>query len=62
MQLRKQWVDLEQENDEAGFMGVTLCCDKETGLMEIKQVGLIDRAIKTLGLDYGISKSKFTPY
>ena len=36
--------------------------DNATGLMEMKQVSLIDRVIKTLGLDDGMAKSKFTPF
>ena len=33
MQLRNQGVDLEQEDDTAGFLGVTLGRDKATSLM-----------------------------
>ena len=33
MNLRSQGVDLEQEDDAAGFLGVTLGCDEATGLM-----------------------------
>ena len=61
MNLRSQGVDLEQEDDAAGFLGVTLGCDEATCLMEIKQFGLIDRVIETLGLDDGMSKNKYTP-
>ena len=61
MELREQGVNLEQEDDAAGFLGVTLGRDETTGLMEMKQVSLIERVIKTLGLDDGIAKSKFTP-
>ena len=46
MNLRLQGVELEQEDDAAGFLGVTLGRDEETGLMEMKQVGLIDRPIQ----------------
>ena len=45
----------------AGFLGVALSQDEETGLMEMKQVGLIDRVIETLGLDDGMANGKFTP-
>ena len=61
MNLRLQGVDLEQEDDAAGFLGVTLGRDEATSLMEMKQVGLIDRVIETLGLDDGMSKNKYTP-
>ena len=42
-------------------MGVTLGCDETTGLMETKQVGLIDRVIEILGLNDGMAKGKVTP-
>ena len=62
MQLREQGVNLEQQDDAAGFLGVTLGCEEETGLMEMKQVGLINCVLETLGLDDGITKNKFIPY
>ena len=34
-------VDLEQEYDDAGFLGVTLDRDDRTGLLEMKPVRLI---------------------
>ena len=42
MQFREQGVDLEQEDDASGFLGVTLGRDKATGIMEMKQVVLIN--------------------
>ncbi|KAL7462943.1 hypothetical protein ACHAXS_003313 [Conticribra weissflogii] len=33
----------------------------ETGLLELKQTGLIDRVLNTMGLDVGTAKSKRTP-
>ena len=60
MQLREFGVDLEQEDDAAGFLGVTLERDPETSLLKMKQTGLIKRIIKALGLDDG-AKGKFTP-
>ncbi len=60
MQLRELGVDLEQEDDAAGFLGVTLERDPETSLLEMKQTGLIKRIIEALGLDNG-AKGKFTP-
>ncbi len=59
IQLRDLGVDLEQEDDAAGFPGVTLERDPETSLLEMKQTGLIKRIIKALGLDDG-AKGKFT--
>ncbi len=41
-------VDLEQEDDAAGFLGVTLDRDASTSLLEIKQTGLIKRVIEAL--------------
>ncbi len=61
MQLRDLGADLKQEDDAAGFLGVTLECNPETGLLEMKQTGLINRVIKALGLDDGCAKGKYTP-
>jgi hypothetical protein len=61
MDLRKLGVDLEQEDDAAGFLGVTLDCNASTGLLEMKQTGLIKQVIEALGLDDGYSKGKHTP-
>ena len=61
MLLRELGVDLEQEDDAAGFLGVTLERDPETNLLEMKQTGLIKRVIETLGLDDGLVKGKHTP-
>jgi hypothetical protein len=41
MQLRELEIDLEKEDDVARFLGVTLEWDPETGLLEMKQTGLI---------------------
>ena len=38
MNLRSQGVDLEQEDDAAGFLGVTLGRDEATGIMEMKKL------------------------
>ena len=54
-------VDLEQEDDAAGFLGVTLNRDVSTGRLEMKQIGLIKRVIEALGLDDGYAKGKHTP-
>ena len=61
MQLRDCGVDLEQEDDAAGFLGVTLERDEITGLLEMKQTGLIQRVIEAVGMDDGNVKGKFTP-
>ncbi len=61
MQLRELGVDLEQEDDAAGFLGVTLEQDPETGLLEMKLTGQIKQVIKALGLDDGLVKGKYTP-
>ena len=37
----------------AGFLGVSMECDSNTGLLEMKQTGLIGRVIEALGLDDG---------
>jgi hypothetical protein len=54
-------VALEQEEDAAGFLGVDFVYDKSTGLIEMKQTGLIKRVIEALCLDDGYVKGKHTP-
>jgi hypothetical protein len=54
VQLRELGKDLKQENDATGFLGVTLERDPETGLLEMKQTGLIKQDIKALGLAKGM--------
>jgi hypothetical protein len=61
LKLRKLGLDLEQEDDAAGFLGVTLDCNGPSGLLEMKQTGLIKRVIEALGLDDGYTKGKHTP-
>ena len=61
MRLREEEMDLEQEDDAAGFLGVRLEKSESSGLIEMKQTGLIDRIIETLGLDKGTVNGKFTP-
>jgi hypothetical protein len=58
MELHELGVDLEQEDNAAGFLGVTLDRDASTGLLEMKWTGLIKRVIKALGLDDGYAKGK----
>lgn len=51
MNLKKVGVDLEQEDNAAGFLGIRIEQDPETGLLEMKQEGFIGRVIHALGLD-----------
>ena len=60
VKLRQAGVDLEQEDDAAGFLGVRIE-KNEDGLLEMTQEGLIDRVVETLGLDAGNVHGKFTP-
>ena len=59
--LRAEGVDLEEEDDAAGFLGVKLNKDAKTGQMVMMQEGLIDRIIKALGLGVNNSKPRNTP-
>ena len=61
MELCKLGVALEQEDDAAGFLGVKFDCDSETGMIEMKQTGLINRVVEALGLDDGYAQGKHTP-
>jgi hypothetical protein len=61
MKLQDLGVDLEKEDDAAGFLGVTLDRDASTGLLEMKQTGLIKRVIEALSLDDRYAKEKHTP-
>ncbi len=54
-------VDLEEEDDAAGFLGNQMQRDSQTGLLELTQTGLIDRVLETLGLDDGSTRCKWTP-
>ena len=54
-------VFLEQEDDDSGFLGVTLERERNIGFIEMKQTGSIQRVIKSVGLDDGTVKDKFTP-
>ena len=53
MELCKLRVTLEQEDDAAGFLGVSMERDSNTGLLELKHTGLIERVVEALGLDDG---------
>ena len=53
IKLRESGVDLEQDDDATGFLGVMLERNNETGLIEMNQYGLIERVAKELGRDDG---------
>ena len=59
--LRAVGVDLGQEGNAAGFLRVQMECDPETGLIEMKQEGLIQRVLEALGLEIGTVNGKATP-
>jgi hypothetical protein len=61
MELCELGVDLEQEGNAAGFLRITLDHDASSGLLELKQKGLIQRVITALGLDDGYAKGKHIP-
>ena len=44
MELCKLEVALEQEDDAAGSLGVKMEQDSNTGLLEMKQTGLIEKS------------------
>jgi hypothetical protein len=58
MKLRDLGIDLEKEDNAAGFLGVTLDRDASTGLLETKQTGLIKRVIKALVWMKGMPKGR----
>jgi hypothetical protein len=62
MELCKLGVALEQEDDAAGFLGVKMECNSNTGLLKMKQTGgLIERVVEALGLDDRYARGKHTP-
>jgi hypothetical protein len=60
MKLREVGVDLEQETDDAGFLGIRMECDSDTGLLEMKQEGLTLGIIEAMRLDIGFVTPKWT--
>jgi hypothetical protein len=54
-------VDLEQETDAAGFLGIWMEHDPDTGLLKMKQEGLTLCIIEAMGLDVGTVTPKCTP-
>ncbi len=61
MELCKLGVALEQEDDAAGLLGVKMERDSNTGLLEMKQTGLIEKVVEALDLDDGYARGKHTP-
>ncbi len=61
MELCKLGVALEQEDDAAGFLGIKMERASNTGLLEMKQTGLIERVVEALSLDDGYARGKHTP-
>jgi hypothetical protein len=59
--LRAEGVDLEEEDDAAGFLGAKLVKDSKTGQMIMTQEGLINRVIEALSLDVDHSTQQKTP-
>ena len=59
MEWQELGVDLEQEYEAAGFMGVTLEQDLKTVILDMKQTGIIQRGIEAVGLYDGTTKGKF---
>jgi hypothetical protein len=54
MKLREVGVDLEQETDAAGFLGIRMERDPNTVFLEMKQEGLTLCIIEAMGLDVGV--------
>jgi hypothetical protein len=61
MKLREVRVDLEQETNAAGFLGIQMERDPDTGLLETKQEGLTLRIIEAMGLDVCTVTPKWMP-
>jgi hypothetical protein len=61
MKLRKVGVDLEQETDAGGFLGIWIVHDPDTGLLEMKQEGLKLHIIEGMGLYLGTVTPKWMP-
>ncbi len=54
-------VELEEEGDAAGFLGVQLHRNNTTGYIHMTQEGLTKRVIEALGLDMDQTNAKGTP-
>ncbi len=53
--MHAEGVDLEQEDDAAGFLGVHTESNSKNEFLSMMQKGLIKRVLGTLGLDVGIA-------
>ena len=60
-QLRAEEIELEEEGDAAGFLGVQLRRDETTGYIYMTQEGLAKRIVEALGFDVNVTKPKGTP-
>jgi hypothetical protein len=61
MKLREVGVDLEQETAAAGFLGIQMERDPDTGLLKMKQDRLTHCIIEAMGLDIGTMTPKWMP-
>ncbi len=61
IQLYTEGVDIEQEDDDTGFLAVHIEHKHKTGFLHMTQRGLIKQVLETLGLDVGTANGKFTP-
>ena len=61
IKLHEAGVDLEQEGDAAGFLGVTLECNDKNLLIEMLQYGMIDRIVEALVINDGMVTKYHTP-
>ena len=59
-EFREQGLLPEEEDNAAGFIGVTMCRN-DNGSLELKQTGLIDRTFEALGLYTRHTTNKWTP-
>ncbi len=51
-------VGLEEEDDAAGFLGVHIEHDPNTGNLNMTQKGLIKQVLEALGLDVGAANGQ----
>ena len=57
---REQGLPLEEDDDTAGFLGVTMDRN-DWGLIELEQVGLVDRILEALDLDTKLETNELKP-
>ena len=60
IKLREQGLLLEEEDNTAGFSGVTMERN-EDGFIKLKQVDLIGQLLEALGLDTKLATDNWTP-